>query len=87
MQKEMNGMMEKLTIAENDKRSAQQASAITWSLHLRVCVRVHAGIKYAYSTCIKHIHMENNWTSDSHCRKKLLFIDHSDFKVQNENHH
>ena len=48
MQKEMNGMMEKLTIAENDKRSAQQASAITWSLNLRVCVRVHAGIKYAY---------------------------------------
>ena len=30
--------------------------------------------------------MENNWTSDSHCRKKLLFIDHSDFKVWNENH-
>ena len=57
MQKEMNGMMEKLTIAENDKRSAQQASGITWSLHLRVCVRVHAGIKYAYV----HLLCTNIW--------------------------
>ena len=57
MQKEMNGMMEKLTIAENDKRSAQQASGITWSLHLRVCVRVHAGIKYAYV----HLLSTNIW--------------------------
>ena len=52
MQKEMNGMMEKLTIAENDKRSAQQASAITWSLHLRLCVRVNMRIVHVLSTYI-----------------------------------